>query len=74
MISTRHGAPIGSSVVVFMDGVTSGAPKRPVQHLRLQLSVLVKGDCAEALGRDLVTRGGMREVKSPCRSVAELFT
>ncbi|EER05788.1 hypothetical protein Pmar_PMAR011837 [Perkinsus marinus ATCC 50983] len=57
-----------------MDGVTSGAPKRPVQHLRLQLSVLVKGDCAEALGRDLVTRGGMREVKSPCRSVAELFT
>ncbi|KAF4689494.1 hypothetical protein FOZ60_001618 [Perkinsus olseni] len=38
------------------------------------LSVLVKGDCSEALGEDLVTRGGMREVKSPRRSVAELFT
>ncbi|KAF4711052.1 hypothetical protein FOZ63_025389 [Perkinsus olseni] len=53
---------------------TSSTSRRPVQHLRLQLSVLVKGDCSEALGEDLVTRGGMREVNSPRRSVAELFT
>ncbi|KAF4718984.1 hypothetical protein FOZ62_002245, partial [Perkinsus olseni] len=39
-----------------------------------EVAVLVKGDCSEALGEDLVTRGGMREVKSPRRSVAELFT
>ncbi|KAF4660735.1 hypothetical protein FOL47_007044 [Perkinsus chesapeaki] len=37
-------------------------------------SLAVKNDCAEALARDLVTRGGMREIKSPYRSVAELFT